>query len=464
MLKNKITRRRRLIILLLLVCSLCIVGIGPWPVDDTPYTDTSYAHDTLAPLQTRQYPQQALPLFGGFASADITPAPGSPMGGYSARDPKENQGALSPVYAKAITISNGTQQVTLLGAELLLPMPELVDEVSRLSHIPREQLFFTATHTHSGPGGYAHGLVEQQTLGEFNASYFRQLTQSLADIARQSRSQQQPISLRYQRLDMDAATADSFVYNQLHQDGHNERSSLHWLQMRDAQNQPLANLITFNAHATFLGKLNHQISGDYPGLLQSLLEKQLNSPVLFASGGVGGALPIGHGKIPDGEVTTQLAQMQDMSDRLVQWFAQQKQQAQWQADQAVLDVALIPVELPSQQFRIGDQWRLSPLLVGAVFHDRNSYIHALRIGPLFLFGQPADYANELTQRLEQWGQERGVYTWVTGFNGDYIGYLMPADRYDQDHYTVRKVNFFGRWAGDYLNEVCKTFIQQATNN
>lgn len=456
-------RPRRLLLQLTVFILLCIVFIGPWPVSNTHFRDADYAQQSLSALEQRVYLQQPLPLQGGFASIEITPKPGVPLGGYSARNPKANEGSMAPVYAKAISLSNGEQSVTIVGAEILLPLPELVDEVVKLSGVKREQLYFTTSHTHSGPGGYAKGLVAEASLGEFHPDYFQQLSQALATIVKRSRSQTKPVRLRYQRLEMDDQTSDSFIYNQLNK-GPGGHHSLHWLQLSNSQNQSIANLISFSAHPTFLGRVNKKISGDYPGLLQRKLEQQLGSPVMFAVGSVGGMLPVGQGNTPAGDLATQVAQMEDMSDRLTNWFLQQPHIPQWQSDQAIIDSAIIPVTLPSPQFRIHDNWRLSPLLVGSLFHDRETYVHALRLGPLFLFAEPADYSGELAQQIEKWGAQHQAFPWITGFNGDYIGYIMPSNRYDEDHYTVGDVNFFGRWAGDYLNEINKKFIEKATGH
>jgi hypothetical protein len=263
---------------------------------------------------------------------------------------------------------------------------------------------------------------------------------------------------------MDTATRESLIYNQINKgpDGHD---SLHWLQVRHLDGQAIANLFTFSAHPTFLGRVSTEVSGDYPGIAQKLAEQRLGTPTLFAVGAVGGMLPMGLGKTPLGTLAEQQAQMQDMAERLIDVLVAAKDDSvNWQGQEAIVDSIVQHVDLPSQSFRWHDDWRLSPYFISTIFHDRQSYVHALRIGPIYWLNYPADYAGELAQQLEDWGDENAVYTWVNSFNGDYIGYVLPSERYDSDHYSARGVNFYGRWAGDYLNEVGKQLIISSQNN
>ena len=443
-----------------------VVGlIGPWPVDHQTYTNEPYAKTTFTGIANAKFSAQDGPLSAGVGVAEITPPPGVPLAGYSAREPKANTSARDTLFAKALTLSNGHDTITVVSGDFLLPLPELTTAILTRTGLSREQVYFAATHTHSGPGGYAHGLVAHFALGNFDQAEFDRLVNSFSAAITTSRASLQPASLNYRRIALPRAVTDTLIRNQLAptESGHN---SIHVLQVRvPDQTAALATLVTFSAHPTFFGKVNHQASGDYPALLQQRLEKRWGGTVMFAAGAVGGMLPVGESDIPSGTLEAQAQQLQDMTQRLEKAItdtdsselgkAQTTVVQQWQSDRAVLASAVVPINLPSPTLRVSDNLRLSPLLVTQLFHDNETFIHGLRIGPIVLVGMPSDYAGELAVELERRGDARGHMTWVTNFNGDYIGYSMPQRRYSDPHYATRSANFYGPWTGEYLAEAAE---------
>ncbi len=442
--------------------SLLVLFIGPWPLAESDFQDAPYAKKTFARIQQARLDAPVAPLLAGAAQADITPPPGVPLGGYSARSPKANTGAMAPVHVGALSLGNRQRTVTLVSAEILLPLPRLVDAVVKRTGLARENLYFTASHTHSGPGGYADSFIARFTLGELDPAYFEHLVSRISQAIVQSRQALQPARLRYYRLRPSPELARGLIYNQL-EHGPRAHSTVHVLQAlsRDGT-QPLATVLSFSAHPTFLGRVNRQVSGDYPALLMQQLQARLHSPVLFAAGAVGGMLPMGLGQIPASELERELAQMQDMVHRLADFVAGRLADTAPTLDleRAAIAALLLPVELPPPSYRLGQSWQLSPWLIDLVFHSRRSYVHALRVGRIVWLGYPADYAGELAMELERWGETRNIYPWVNSFNGDYIGYLSPSWRYSTAHYTVRDVSFYGRWAGDYFNAIGKRLMQK----
>ncbi|MDH5378701.1 MAG: neutral/alkaline non-lysosomal ceramidase N-terminal domain-containing protein, partial [Gammaproteobacteria bacterium] len=402
-------------------------------------------------------------------------------GGYSARDPKENEGVLTPVYVKALSFANGKETFTYISADILLPLEDYVNAVVEGTHLPRANLFFTSSHTHSGPGGYQEGLVAQMSLGDFHPHYFQTLVQQTIHAVNLSRSRLKPAQLSYQRMRLSKEQVAHFVYDQLNK-GPNGYPTLHALQLQELNSKrDIATLITFSAHPTFLGRVNKKIHGDYPSLLVSKLELSLGHPVIFSIGAVGGSLPMGLGKPPMDTVDVQLAQMESMSNEFHDILFNSlnirpravndkvkgdtfQTEIQWQASSLEIGSLVSEVQLPSPTYRLTDQWRLSPLMINGLFHSNTSYLHALRLGRIMFIGFPADTSGELAKNLEDWAAKQPIYPWVTSFNGDYIGYLSAQKRYSEKHYTVRDVNLFGPWGGDYLTEVAKEISLKVSQN
>ncbi len=446
------------------IAFLFVLFIGPWPLAESDFHHASYAENTFARIQQAKIDQHSGPLLAGAAQADITPPPGVPLGGYSARSPKANTGAMAPVHVGALSLGNGQHTVTLISAEILLPLPRLVDAVVKRTGLARESLYFTASHTHSGPGGYADSFVARFTLGELDPAYFELLVSRISQAVMQSRRALQPARLHYYRLRPSPELAGRLIYNQL-EHGPHAHSTVHVLQLLSKKGgQALATLLSFSAHPTFLGRINRQVSGDYPALVTQQLQTLLHGPVLFAAGAVGGMLPMGLGQIPATDLPRELTQMQDMATRLADFIIARLADTPptLSLERAAIATLLLPVDLPPPSYRLGEHWQLSPWLIDLVFHSRHSYVHALRVGDIVWLGYPADYAGELAMELERWGEARNIYPWVSSFNGDYIGYLSPSERFSMPHYTVRDVSFYGRWAGDYFNAIGKRLMQKMT--
>ncbi len=444
----------------LLVLLTFVALIGPWPVTESDFRHGQYTRLTFERINQVQPETFTGPLQAGVGRADITPPSGTPLGGYSARSPKANEGVMTPVAATALSLGNGRQTITLISVDILLPLPQLVDAVVARTGLPREHLYFAASHTHSGPGGYSDDFIGEFSLGEFQPEYFHHLVTQIAQAISDSRRDLRPSRLRFFRLRPPAALSAELIYNQFDQPAHDTVPVLQVLPTTHAS--PRLTLVSFSAHPTFLGRANKKISGDYPALLQQRLERSLGGKVMFIAGAVGAMLPKGLGETPSTDLSRGLAQMDDMAQRLADFITESlaRESATVELEAAAVASHLLLVNLPPPSYRISDHWRLSPWLIDLLFHNRRTYLHAVQIGPIVWLGYPADYSGELALELERWARWRGIYPWVTSFNGDYIGYLSPSKRYSQQHYTVREVNFYGRWTGDYFNELSKRLLER----
>ena len=440
--------------------------VGPWPLERHPFYEHAYTQRTLEQLRETPVRYGQGWYRGGAASVEITPPPGVPLGGYSAREPKANKGMRDPVFVKAISLSNGAVTVTLVSADILLPMPQLVRAVVEETGLPRETVYFMATHTHSGPGGYDQGFLNQFALGDFDAAYFSQLKDALAWAIRDSRSVMQPVTLKYIEQRPAHRALRGLIRNSFNPD-EGSPGVLHVLQLLPhGSDAPLASLIGYDAHPTLLGKDNLKISGDYPGQLQWLLENEWGGVVMFAAGAMGGAKPgpksAWDGLNVDSRIGLMAERIGEAYALLVEDPAAGRNTATWQSGHGPIGTLLLPVYLPSPTLHVTEKLRLSPFL-GRLIHGPETYLQALKIGPLLLLGYPADYSIELARRIEQEVSGMGLHAWATGFNGDYIGYLMPLDRSVTPRYETREASLYGAWAGEYFHQLSLALARYLTS-
>lgn len=90
--------------------------------------------------------------------ADITPKLGYYLGGWTRAD-RVAQGQHTRLHARALVLQRGATKVALVSIDLFMVPGGLVKHVGdalRERGLSEQQLLISASHTHSGPGGYAN--------------------------------------------------------------------------------------------------------------------------------------------------------------------------------------------------------------------------------------------------------------------------------------------------------------------
>ncbi len=101
---------------------------------------------------------QAAPLRAGVGKADITPRTGYYLGGWTRQD-RVAQGQHTRLWARALVLQRGDRKVALVALDLFMVPGGLVKHVGdalSARGFSESNLLVSASHTHSGPGGYAN--------------------------------------------------------------------------------------------------------------------------------------------------------------------------------------------------------------------------------------------------------------------------------------------------------------------
>lgn len=475
--------KRRWVRIVLGIVIVLVITIGPWPAYEGD-PDGDYARATHRRLDEMPLAATVGPVRAGVAATDITPPVGEPLAGYGGRSPKASDAVAHRLWAKALSLSNGPTTVTIVGGDILLILPHLRDAILQRAGVRRQEVYFTATHTHSGPGGYSPRWLEQMALGTYDRAIVERLAEAFAGVITRSRRDMKPARIAVGCI---IPTA-KLVANRIDKAAAGN-SSLACLSVLDAEGKHIGGLVTFNAHPTCLGHRSRVISGDYPGIVQAELGRRFGGTWLFAAGAVGSMKPAaneprgpkrleavaarvvtvasslafgalsqdGRGVNVGGDEAKSVSgkQLHDKSGRPYLGPAR---------GEVALTCDILEVDLPQAQFRISSTWRLSPIITSLI-HDRQAYIHVVVINEMVLLGMPCDYSGELSARLV-WpagGAAPGdspLVPVVTSFNGDYIGYLVPHERYSLSQYESRDSNFFGPWCGEYFHKLSVRILER----
>lgn len=453
---------RRLVRFGLVLIALILLVVGPWPSDNSTFHGSTYQRNTLKALDAAPIPATpAREVRIGVAEADISPPPGHPLAGYSARKETGYRDIDSRCYARALTIASDDTRVTVLAADILLINAKLARAVLERTRLSPQEVYFTATHTHSGPGGWGDHLIEKLVTGPYDPVYFNTLADTLADVVTRSREPLRPVEFgvvstvtRYRqanRVERDAPQDDRVValaFRPITEPG----------EQPAAVPPPVAILVVFSAHATVCGSGYNNLNAEYPGSLVTALRRKTGCPhVLFAAGAVGEAAPAKFPAKDEVEAARLLGNVlaDDAAKALGDVVYQRR---------VPLAVLRVPVELPAFRFPVSSGWRVSPVCSNWV-SDRQTHLHAVRVGPAVLVGFPGDYSGRLAAPLVEWCANRGLTAVTTSFNGDYKGYLVPERAFMTiKTYETREMNFFGPWAGEYLADLSLRVVERVAAN
>jgi hypothetical protein len=424
------------------------------PVDRTPFAQTDYFAQDQAQLAQVDFrlPPRPDSLRAGWAKVNITPPEPAYLAGYGI-----SRGQYTAVhdstFLRVIYLAQGSQQAAIVGADLAVFPPRVVAALPR--HLPDDgpsvaELYFTATHTHHGAGGWADHPAGRLLAGPFSAKEVERLAQAVAQALAQARAQARPAQVGFASM-----AAPAFVHHRL-VTGRPVDDRLHLLKIRQLAG-PEALVVAYQAHATCNVPHLAELSRDYPGYLVDALEQSPARPfALFAAGAVASHAP--HlANQPEG-----YGLAQGLGEGLA---ALARSCADTLATQPVdgLGCWQIPVSFGPAQLRVSQGWRVRSWAFDALLGQRELFIKVLKIGKLTLIGLPADYSGELRRELDQRLPPGTGPLLITSFNGGYTGYLTPDHYYDTlVAPEIREMNWVGPGKGEMTQQLLEAILRKGT--
>jgi hypothetical protein len=103
-------------------------------------------------------PAHAAGLRAGAGRADITPQTGYYLGGWTRAD-RISHGQHTRLFARALVLDSGGRKVALVAVDLFMVPAGIVRQVGEAladRGLSEQNILISASHTHSGPGGYAN--------------------------------------------------------------------------------------------------------------------------------------------------------------------------------------------------------------------------------------------------------------------------------------------------------------------
>ncbi len=432
------------------------------PVVNIPYFESAYFKKSCAEidsLKNSATPAQGK-LFAGFSKVSITPTLKSdkddiatgkfvqlPLAGFGARKGAPATGIHDSIFVKAVALKVDNTLAVFVGADLLIMPPNITDSVMVYlaeKGFTRNQIYFSATHTHSSLGGWGPGFMGKQFAGDENIKLEKWLVQQISNAVLKAVADLQPSTIATGDFDAAAYTRNRLV-GELGTT--NDDFSYIFIQQKEGKKAVIG---SFAAHSTCMGSKNMEISGDYPGYWQRKMETTFDYAI-FMAGSVGSQTHVGKG---EGFEKPRFIG-ESLADSTIVHLANIVS-----TDSVLMAAATINLNLPDYHFRISTTRNLSTGVTKKLMPlPENAVLQAIRLGNMVWVTTPCDFSGEYALQLKNRLAVKGFNANVTSFNGSYVGYIIPGRYFYLDEYEPKTMGFFGPAMGDYTFDL----INQMTN-
>ena len=435
-------------------------------VNHTPYFSSNYYKISCARLDSIEthFESHSDSLKAGFAKVSITPRLGTetddaengkfsavPLAGFGARKGAPSSGVHDSIFVKAAALKVANTLVVLVGTDLLIVPPNITDSVMQLlsgKGISRNQVFFSATHTHSSIGAWGNGWVGKQFAGEYNPELVKWVSKQIATAILSAIN-----DLKSASIATGDFNAGQYTRNRLIGERGTTNDDFSFIFIEQAGGKK-AVVGSFAAHATTMGDKNMLISGDYPGYWERKMENTSVDYAIFFAGSVGSQTNVGKG---EGFEKPKFIG-ESLADSLNVYLSETSLE-----NKITLASASFKMELPDYHIRITTKRNLATSICQKLNPvPDNAVLQAVRFGDMIWITTPADFSGEYALQIKNALSAHGYEANVSSFNGSYLGYIIPGRYFYLDKYEAKTMAWFGPNMGDYtmdlIHQLCKIMI------
>ncbi|MCY1723201.1 neutral/alkaline non-lysosomal ceramidase N-terminal domain-containing protein [Prolixibacteraceae bacterium Z1-6] len=453
-------RRVRKIGISISILMTVVVVIGFWattPVDRTPYFKSDYYKNGCDQMEklAQKYTEENDSLMAGFAKVSITPKLNStennnttgeftnlPLSGFSSRKGASATGIHDSIFVKAAALKINEKLIVFIGADLLIIPPNITDSIMvKLGEkgYKREQLFFSASHTHSSLGAWGQGWVGEQFAGEYNAKLVEWLTLQFAVVVQKAVADLKPAEIGTGDFN-----AKDYTRNRLIGELGTKNDDFSFIYLKQT-NGKKAVIGSFSAHSTTMGDKNMEISGDYPGYWQRKMEKTTVDYALFFAGSVGSQTHRGEGE--------GFEKPKFIGEALADSLNTYLQKTELSPTVSLSSVSL-KLQLPDYNIRLTTKTNLSTFLCQKINPvPDNAYLQVAKLGNMIWITTPSDFSGEYALQIKNNLAAKGFKANISSFNGSYLGYIIPGKYFYLDKYEPKTMGWFGPNMGDYTMDL-----------
>lgn len=404
--------------------------------------------------------QNASSFMAGAASVDLTPPleMKAALGGYGARLSKPATGVHDRVWAKALVVSRGGRRFALVTADVLAFPPRFKAAVmQRLAAEgwTADQVLLLPSHTHTSfdmmalhPGNtFANAHV-----GLFHKELFEHTAEKLAKVVREAAKELRPALAGSTTISVPNRNRNR------REGGTTHDTDLTVTRVDQSDGKPLAVLVNWTAHPTFMDAEDMLFSGDWPGHLQRTLESLIGQGVvaMYYNGAEGDQSPT---PPADAGSNWERAERYGREMGIESWRVWEKVRPR-QVD--VVDFHSEEIKLPKCSWHPdfmktgGAEYGLNETTMQAFLdhlQPTQTRSTCFRMGDLVILGVPGEMAAQLGMETKARASKITGAKCVTigGLADEWVSYILPAEEYRKGGYEA-SVSFYGETLGATITE------------
>ena len=380
------------------------------------------------------------------------------LGGYGARLSKPAVGVHDAVWAKALVVAKGGRKFALVTVDVLAFPPQFKAAVMQqltADGWSADQIMLLPSHTHTSfdmmalhPGN-TFGIPQ---VGIFHKVLFEHTAEQLARAVREAGQKLSPVIAGTTTV----SVPDRNRNRRSGQAAHD--TDLTVTRVDTSGGQPLAVLVNWTAHPTFMDEEDMLFSGDWPGHLQRTLEALIGRGVIamFYNGAEGDQSPT-----PPEEAGSrwERAERYGRDMGIQAWRVWEKTPArEVKAFGFHTEVIKLPKITWHPDFMKtgGAEYGLSEKMMQGfldALQPTQTHSTCFRLGDLVILGVPGEMAAQLGIEAKAKARQTTSASCVTigGLADEWVSYILPAEEYRKGGYEA-SVSFYGETLGSTMVE------------
>lgn len=400
----------------------------------------------------------ALNITANAAVADITPPIEMKyaLGGYGKRMSKPAEGIHDPIMAKALALKKGSEKYLIITIDILgLPSNFKTDLLERIGKDGWKDRNLTLLPSHS------HGSLEMASLNSKNVFGVPQIgifqPELLAFLLDKMEKLVSDADKNYRNVKIGTGSAKFDGLNRNRRGDKIIDNELTVTRIDLVNGQPLAVLVNWTAHPTFIGDTEMLLSAEWPGYLQTEMENAIGKgvAVMYYNGAEGDQSPVY-------DSTTDPYQKIQIYGKMIAEKALSVYNTIQPAAVSELAYNYETIDLPEQVAHPdfmktgGTEYGLNEETAGIIMKAMGPErvgMGSVRIGDFVLVGIPGEMTAELGIAVkESLKNSRIKHVAIGGLANEWISYILAEDKYIKGGGYESSVSFYGPKLGEIMKE------------
>ena len=395
-------------------------------------------------------------LTANVSSIDITPPVEIQyaLGGYGERMNKPAEGIHDRIWAKALVLKDEEKKYALVTLDILgLPANVKTDLLKRVAGKgwTKENIMLLPSHSHGSLEMAAlnsKNLLNSPQIGIFHPELLDFILNKLEKLLSDADQKHQPVKIGTHSKEIEGLNR-----NRRRQPFIDKELIVTRIDLKNGK--PLAALVNWTAHPTFIDGTDMLVSAEWCGYLQTELQNKIGNDVtvMYYNGAEGDQSPVLDGPINAYEKIQIYGEK--MAEKAFDIYSEIKPQKNNQFDFNYKTIKLPEYEAhPTFMETGGAEYGLDEntvKMVMAMLGPTEVGLGTIKIGDLIIAGVPGEMTAELGLEVKKSIKQDGTkYVAIGGLANEWISYILSSDQYINGGGYESSVSFYGPELGEII--------------